>query len=258
MADPVPPPSELPAPYASPWGRLGQALRAVLASLRLKLRELWRRNGEGDLSVPGFWPRGLAPLFWPLLLAALLALLLALAGQAWRGLSHRAARPAAGPAAPLVAPATPAPPGISAPAASSPGGSSPVALTPASSPPTAITPPPLSKAAPMPSAPPPADAEPPPALELDPLLALLAEDDPQHLIASAHPEPAQGLLVLTMAPTYAALAPAGRGRWAERWQERARGLGYERLELVDGQGRLLARGALVGSGMILLDPGTSG
>ena len=64
--------------------------------------------------------------------------------------------------------------------------------------------------------------------------------------------------MLTMAPTYAGLATASRGRWAERWQQRARGLGYERLELVDGQGRLLARGALVGSGMILLDPGLSG
>ncbi|AFY27549.1 hypothetical protein [Cyanobium gracile] len=235
MADPVPPPSDLPAPYASPWGRLAQALRAVLASLRLKLRELWRRNGEGDLSVPGFWPQGLAPLFWPLLLATLLALLLVLAGQAWRGLSHRAVRPPAGPAAPLVAPATPAPTAVSAPDATPPAAATPTAITP-----------PLAK------------ADPPPALELDPLLALLAEDDPQHLIASAHPEPAQGLLMLTMAPTYSALAQASRGRWAERWQERARGLGYERLELVDGQGRLLARGALVGSGMILLDPGTSG
>ncbi len=229
MADPVPPPSDLPAPYASPWGRLAQALRAVLASLRLKLRELWRRNGEGDLSVPGFWPQGLAPVFWPLLLAALLALLLALAGQLWRGLNHRAA-PAGGAAAPVVAPAPPVPV------------------------PTAPVPAPTAIAAPEPVA----EPEPPPALELDPLLALLAEDDPEHLIASAHPEPAEGRLVLTMAPAYAGLPPASRGRWAERWQERARGLGYERLELVDGQRRLLARGALVGSGMILLDPGTSG
>jgi len=230
MADPVPPPSDLPAPWASPWGGLAQALRAVLASLRLKLRELWRRNGEGDLSVPGFWPQGLAPLFWPLLLAALLALLLALAGQAWRGLSHRAARPASEATAPVVTPAPPVPV------------------------PTAPVPAPTAIAAPEAMA----DPEPPAALELDPLLALLAEDDPEHLIASAHPEPAEGRLVLTMAPAYAGLPPASRGRWAERWQQRARGLGYERLELVDGQERLLARGALVGSGMILLDPGTSG
>lgn len=235
MADPVPPRSDLPAPYANPWGRLAQALRAVLASLRLKLRELWRRNGEGDLSVPGFWPQGLAPLFWPLLLAALLALLLALAGQAWRGLSQRDARPPGDPAAPVVAPA-PAAPAASAPAP--------------------VTAPAVPTAAPLPIPAPVVDPEPPPVLELDPLLALLAEDDPEHLIASAHPEPAEGRLVLTMAPAYTNLAPASRGRWAERWQERSRGLGYERLELVDGQRRLLARGALVGSGMILLDPGT--
>jgi hypothetical protein len=242
MADPVPPPSDLPAPYASPWGRLAQALGAVLASLRLKLRELWRRNGEGDLSVPWFWPQGLAPLFWPLLLAVLLALLLALAGQARRGLSHRAARPDAGPLAPFVAPARPMPPsGV-------PSGALPA---PAPSPTTPETAP-----APMPSAAATPEPEPAPVLELDPLLELLAVDDPEHLIASAHPEPAEGRLVLTMAPAYAGLAPASRGRWAELWQQRALGLGYERLELVDGQQRLLARAALVGSGMILLDPGT--
>ena len=39
----------------------------------LKLRELVRRNREGDLSVPGFWPHSLAAFFWPLLLALGLA-----------------------------------------------------------------------------------------------------------------------------------------------------------------------------------------
>ncbi len=248
MADPVPPPSDLPAPYASPWGRLAQALRAVLASLRLKLRELCRRNGEGDLSVPGFWPKGLAPLFWPLLLATLVALLLALAGQAWRGVTHRADRPGGDPAAPLVAPTTPSPPSPPMPPPSLPAPELPA--------PTASTPPAEAVTVPIPAAV--GTPEPPPALELDPLLALLERDDPQHLIASAHPEPAEGRLVLTMVPAYAGLAPAGRRRWAERWQERARGLGYERLELMDDQQRLLARDALVGSGMILLDPGLSG
>ncbi|MDM7953539.1 MAG: hypothetical protein QUV07_10055 [Cyanobium sp. CZS 25K] len=231
MADPVPPPSNLPEPYASPWGRLGDALRAVLASLRLKLRELWRRNREGDLSVPGFWPQGWASLFWPLLLATLVALSLALAAQAWRGSSHRAAPPAGGPASPVV-PLTP----LEAPALSAS---------------ERVAPPPATLPEPEPLA----EPEPPPALELDPLLALLAEDDPDHLVASAHPVPGDGRLVLTMAPTYSTMAPASRRRWAERWQQRALALGYEQLELVDGQQRLLARAALVGSGMILLDPG---
>ncbi len=233
MADPVPPPSDLPAPYASPWGQLGDAARAVLASLRLKLHELWRRNREGDLSVPGFWPQGLAPLFWPLLLAALLALALALAGQVGRGLSHRAVR-TTGDAAVSLAP-TPTPQGAPAIAA-----------------PALEAPPPMAVQEPMP------EPEPPPPLELDPLLALLAEDDPDHLIASAHPVPAEGRLVLTMAPTYTGFGEASRRRWADRWQQRALALGYERLELVDGRQRLLARRALVGSGMILLDPGAPG
>ena len=228
MADPVPPPSDLPAPYASPWGQLGGVLRAVLASLRLKLRELWRRNGEGDLSVPGFWPQGLAPLFWPLLLATLLALALALAGQVRRGLPQRTVRPVGQPVATLITPA-------------------PLGAPTVAPPPVAVDEPALEL-----------KPEPPPPLELDPLLALLAEDDPEHLVASAHPEPAEGRLVLTMAPTYPSIAPTSRRRWAERWQQRALALGYERLELVDSQRRLLARGALVGSGMILLDPGAPG
>ncbi len=235
MADPVPPPSDLPAPYASPWGQLGDAARAVLASLRLKLRELWRRNREGDLSVPGFWPQGLAPFFWPLVLAALLALALALAGQVWRGLSHRAV-PTTGEAA------------VSLPPAPEPKGAPSIAAPALESPP----------AMPVQEPTPPPEPEPPPPLELDPLLALLAQDDPDHLIASAHPEPAEARLVLTMAPTYTTLGEANRRRWAERWQQRALALGYERLELVDGRQRLLARAALVGSGMILLDPGAPG
>ncbi|WP_216902729.1 hypothetical protein [Synechococcus sp. CCY 9618] len=222
MADPVPPPSDLPAPYASPWGQLSLALRAVVASLRLKARELWRRNAEGDLSVPGFWPQGLAALFWPLLLAFLLAMPLLV----WRLLPHRAPDPA--PAA---------------------GGAPPVSLAP----PAAVEPPEIGTAE-EPVAPASPAPEPPP-LELDPLLTLLADDDPDHLIASAHPETAHALLVLTMQPAYGLQAPAARRRWAERWQERARALGYGRLQLVDGGGQLLARGALVGSGMILLDPG---
>ncbi|MBM5800206.1 MAG: hypothetical protein FJ077_05065, partial [Cyanobacteria bacterium K_DeepCast_35m_m2_023] len=54
--------SNLPAPYQSPWRQLGQALRAVVASLGLDLRALWRRNGAGELPRPPWWPPTLAPL----------------------------------------------------------------------------------------------------------------------------------------------------------------------------------------------------
>ena len=81
----VPESGSLPAPYANPWSSLAQDLRAVAADLRLRLQELWRRNREGDLSTPGFWPRDLAPLFWPLALA-LPALLLAAGVMQWQRL----------------------------------------------------------------------------------------------------------------------------------------------------------------------------
>ena len=82
MNPPRPEPrSGLPAPYEDPWRRLAVDLRAVLASVGLRLRELWRRNGEGDLPLPSAWPASLAPLFWPLLLA--LILLVAAALSVW-------------------------------------------------------------------------------------------------------------------------------------------------------------------------------
>ncbi len=219
------------------------ALRAVLASLRLKLRELWRRNGAGDLSVPGFWPQGLAALFWPMLLAVLLALAVLLG----RLLLQRSPGPP-----PSASGQGPAGSGAlqtaAAPAEGRPPTAEPRSL------PDRLDPAPSAPPVPAASEPPPPAAAPPP-LELDPLLALLAEDDPEHLIASAHPAPAEGRLVLTMQAPYATLSPASRRRWAERWQARALALGYRRLELAGADGRLLARAALVGSGMILLDPG---
>ncbi len=234
MVEPAPSSTDLPVPYASPWGQLRRALRAVLASLRLKLRELWRRNAEGDLSVPGFWPQALAPLFWPLMLVALIALLAAVPLLVWRGLVPSAATEPTMPALSVALPSPTAPPPVPA-----TGGDGATA----------------SSAAPVAEPPPAPEPEPPPPLELDPLLALLADDDPEHLIASAHPEPAESRLVLTTVPAFAALGEPTRRRWAELWQQRAQALGYGRLELVDGQQRLLARGALVGSGMILLEPG---
>jgi hypothetical protein len=65
--------------------------------------------------------------------------------------------------------------------------------------------------------------------------------------------PAEGLLRLRLAGGYGELPLAERRSLAEQWLERSRELGYERFELVDRQGRLLARPARVGSGMILLD-----
>lgn len=235
---PTPPPGrDLPAPYQDPWRLLGRDLRALLATARLRGWELARRNRQGDLAVPGFWPRGLRAWFWPLVLGLALVLLLALVvlvPPLLRGPSPTVLQP---PPAPGTAPQPPA-------------------QSPSASP---SEPP----AAPAAGQPPPADLpaqEPPPAAEplqdepaaIDPLLVLLQPVDPRGLIGSVREQPARSCLQLNLSDRFAALAPALQEQQAETWRVRALELGYERLELVDGAGRLLARTARVGSGMILL------
>ena len=82
---------ELPVPYVSPWIEFGRNLRALIADLRLNIQAIWRRNREGDLSVPAFWPSRFTSLFWPLLLVLLL--LTSFAGFRWlqsdRGVEQR-------------------------------------------------------------------------------------------------------------------------------------------------------------------------
>ena len=231
---PAPDPSDLPAPYRNPWGLLARDLRAVVASLRLKVQELWRRNGEGDLPVADFWPRRFRAWFWPLVLllvTGILALLpLGAAAPGWRRpvVSQPVAQPSAEPVGADPVGADPRPPEPVPPAPM---------LPPAQAPPLAIEPPPL---------------------QLDPLMALLAEQDPDGLITAARPQPARSLLELELSDRFAALAPPLRSQWAESWLERASGLGYGSLELVDQGGRLLGRSALVGGGMIMFERSTMG
>ncbi|MFZ0409179.1 MAG: hypothetical protein WAM11_13870 [Cyanobium sp.] len=264
-AEPPDPQANLPQSYENPWGLLGRDLRAVVADLGLQLRALWRRNRQGDLSVPGFWPGPLQAWFWPLLLA----LLLLLPWIAWNRLPHgpAAAEPrlreprltqprlrqqgpaAPGPERPVPQPLAAAEPRqTSQPLAALPGedGSPP-------SPEPGATAPESGKGA-LPATVPPEEPAAALPLALDPLLQMLAEADPEQLIVSAHPEPALSLLRLTLAPAYGDLPAASRSQWADRWCERAQQLGYEHFELVDDQQRPLGRKALVGSGMILLDP----
>lgn len=217
-----------PAPYEEPWGRLAFDLRAALASTGLRLRELARRNRQGELSVPGFWPPSLAWLFWPLLLALFMALVLALVTAVGPALVRRS-ESAGAPAQELV---------LAQPVQSQSSQSQPVQQRPDNQP--------------VPPAPSPPQQAPP--LAIDPLLALLAEDDPRGCIASARPYPGQGRLELELAPTFTALAGPLRQQQADQWLERSRELGYERLRLLDGSGALLAQAARVGSGMVLLGP----
>lgn len=238
------PSPDLPAPYQDPFAALGNDLRAVVATLRLRLQELWRRNRQGDLSVPGFWPQDLAPLFWPLLLALGLAALAALPMGLGRLLPERAQPVPEQPEKLLTTPLPQARPTAE-----------PEPIPPAE-PSAELAAEIQAKPVLLPEPEPQPESEPPP-LALDPLLALLNEDDPRHLIASAHPEPGAGLLQLQIGEAFAQLPQGERRTEAEHWLERSQALGYERLELVDGAGRLVGRQALVGSGMILLEPNPS-
>jgi hypothetical protein len=241
------PPAPYPAPYVEPWGRLAGDLRAALASTVLKLRELVRRNREGDLSVPGFWPQALAAFFWPVLLAlglAMVACSLTLliktvfsspTPTTFDIADSSASQPVVEYVAERLAPRSdlPLPQALGQPAARSVGSA--------------------------PSSPdPPELAEPAPAvrLELDPLLALLSTDDPDGSISSARPHPEQGLLDLGLVSTWAGLPLQRRQQQADLWLQRSRELGYERLRLVAPGGNLLAQAARVGSGMVLLEAET--
>lgn len=262
--EPARPGAPLPAPYRNPWSGLAEALRAVVADLRLKLQRLWRRNREGDLPLPGFWPRDLAPLFWPLLLALILALVLGL-GSRLLGLPRPSQPPLAPPAAGPPERAEPSPASEIAAGERREGAADPQAADPvAALEPQASTPGPAPEAnGPGRQAADPgrsaasdagAAAAAAPELRLDPLLELLSQGEGAGLLLAARPDPAGSRLSLTLSERAGALPQAELLDWAQRWQQVAREEGYEQLELRDRQGRLRGRGALVGSGMILLAP----
>ena len=224
----------LPAPYVNPWKDLARNLRALWADLGLRARELWRRNREGDLSVPAFWPTDLAPLFWPLLLAFSLALLVS------AGVQLNALRPSADSEAPQSSSQAEAPPI-----------------------PSEVTLPTPVRELPAPVTQPPVEPDPalvtdepqiPVALLLDPLLDLFLDGSaPEGVLEEARPEPAENRLVLRVTEAWWQLAESERSDLAQTWQERSLRLGYSELRLVNGNDRLLARSARVGDGMILFN-----
>jgi len=209
----------LPAPYANPWSSLAQDLRAVAADLRLRLQELWRRNREGDLSTPGFWPRDLAPLFWPLVLV-LPALLLAAGVMQWQRLH----------------PEPPPPPQVEQ-----------------------LTTTPLPEARLLPDQPAmEPDPEPAPEPEtalprLDPLLQFLAADDSDGLILAAEPQLSRNSVRLIVSDDWLAWPQARRQALAESWWEQLEVEGFSALTIESSDQRLLARTARVGNGMILFN-----
>ena len=238
--------SALPAPYNSPWKALGQDLRAVSADLRLRSQELWRRNREGDLSVPAFWPEPFAALFWPVLLGFGLAVLI-LGGiqlrQALQGQSP--------PAAPEVerVRTTPFPEARPLPITTS-GASDLNNQDVAQEPTDSNTTRPQETEQRMAADQPPAlsDLEREPAsaetdaelLRFDPLLELLAEEggtdsgQGSALIVSAKPQPERNAVILQIdAAAWMQRSPDQRQHLAETWWTRLEDQGYADLRLVN-------------------------
>ncbi len=259
--------SDLPAPYNSPWKALGQDLKAVSADLRLRVQEIWRRNREGDLSVPAFWPEQWAALFWPVLLGFSLAVLIL------GGIQLRQALQDQSPPAPPVVErvrttafpeARPLPITTNLESdlndqgtADAPAGPNITELNHPEQLMAAEESPPLSDQ----------DVEPPSAetdadlLRFAPLLDLLAEEDNSDdsqgsdLIVSAQPQPERNAVILQIdAATWLQRSPDQRQQLAEAWWNRLEDQGYVDLRLVDAQQNLLARPARIGGGMIVFDP----
>ena len=229
----------LPVPYENPWGLLARDSRAVAASLRLQAREVWRRNRQGDLRRPGFWPKDLAPLFWPLALALAVALLILLVVGGTQVLAPGPAgvAPVAEGAVGEPNTALPAPRVVEPLAAESLAAET---LDAASVSEAAQAPAPLATA--------------PLLLESDPLGEAMGQLDPGPWITALDPDQERGTLTLVLAGPFTALPEAQQLQQAEIWQTQAIALGFDRLELTDRQGRPIGRQARVGSGMILLTP----
>ena len=239
----------LPAPYTSPWREFGRNLRAVLADLGLRIRELSRRNREGDLSVPAFWPPAWAPFFWPLLLALVLAL--PAAGLRWLSLS----RSVEAPVEQLGdGPSTSTSQSLQATAADELVTSALPGDSLGSDRDDAAPSPSIGSSAEQ-SIPPPSVLPAPPALQIDPLLNLMIDGDtPDNLLESAEPDLRANRLVLRVSRSgWQALTAGSRQEQAETWQSIAEDLGYGSLTLLDDEDRSLGRSARVGDGMILFD-----
>lgn len=249
MGNGRPPGSDLPAPYESPWRRLAQDLRAVVATLRLRAWELLRRNRQGQLWRPALWPEALASLFWPLLLGGLLLLAVGLGvGVGARG----GARVVQSPAAPAVQVGSPS--GSGSPEPEAPLEVSPADDATSDAPPVPGPPPLLPDPVGLdPQAVEPAAAA-PAAPSLSPLQQALADTAGSELIREARAEPARAQLVLEVRAAFGLLPAPERALRAQAWWQRAQELGYARFELLGPNNGLLARSAVVGGGLVLYDP----
>jgi len=244
------PGTNLPAPYRSPWLVLGGDLLAVAADLRLRCRELWRRNRSGELPHPKAWPAFLAASFWPLVLVGALGLLgaglwlrarpgalpasvppeLMSSGDRSDGfpaLAPPGADPQSQPMLPLEGLGQPPAPGI-------PGGQSNAA-----------------GASPAPDSPAPdfQDLERPP--DPNPLESWRQRPEAAGLLLQVGGEPGSSRIQLVLSDAFSQLQASQQQQRADLWLAWAQDWGYDQLELRDQRGALLGREARVGGGMIL-------
>jgi len=244
----------LPAPYQSPWQALRQDLPAAAADLRLRFQELWRRNREGDLSTPGFWPQDLAPLFWPVVLVVLLLVLALGVVQLRSALNVADDDPV-----PAVERLRTTPLPEARPLMSEPEILKGAAQTPQSSsqPSAEETPNQVVQSEPLSLEPPKPE---PMVLQVDPLLNLLEQVDsdraaPAGLLLSARPVPAENAAVLVVdSGLWSDMPEAVRLERSESWWQILQDQGYDAVTLEDVDQHLLARPARVGGGMIMFDP----
>ena len=237
-------PSELPVPYVSPWIDFGHNLRALIADLRLNLQAIWRRNREGDLSVPAFWPSKFTALFWPLILVLLL--LSSFAGLRWlqsdRGVEQRPVVDAIPQPIPQPLPLINPDSVPTSEAESRPEFKSEFDLDSEAE----LL---LGPFAPEPTPPP------QPTLTLDPLLELFLDPSAADgVLLAVSPQPEENRLLLELSEQWFLLTSERREGLASDWFDRAVALDYQTLQLIDSRNNLLGRSARVGTGMILFAP----
>ena len=90
---------------------------------------------------------------------------------------------------------------------------------------------------------------------MDALRTALGAEDSLDLIMAINTTAEPAGLQLKLSAPYRQLDPRRQRRLAETWLARSLDLGFEQLELIGPDGRLLGYRARVGSGMILLAPG---
>lgn len=250
--------SPLPVPYRNPWGCLADDLRAVVADVRLRLQECWRRNGEGSLWKPNAWPRDLAPLFWPLVVGVMVVALVS------TGVMVSASKPSTVPAempGDVLRPMTNA----SLSSASSTSPDTAITETPADQPegpsqPSSDQQPSQSRQPPV-ELPPPVQQEASRAEEPDPLLRLVlgrdgemrtpSAGDAMLLVKAVGEDPERNAVTITLGGDWSELQTGPRQTLADTWWQRVEGAGYSVMILQSEEGARLGRSARVGQGMVL-------